>query len=272
MHLPRHRADRPAKGRCNVSDNSTSRHDESELRQAQAAAFDCSTMVLKLWVRTAGPHIPTTAPTELRAELTLELDKLDRVVGRFEAAYPKVEECLVRAVTRQRTGLVEIFGFKWAIAHEAAAETARKFQHARHFLDKPKALYALAWDIVGGEAGRAIAAEFDALDEHIRQEYLWGIADQNSAAIERPSTSMDNTMSSEARALGVLTQHTDWSIKEIAYAVGVNRTTLYTYPLFVQARKIMKANGPTATDRRRGRTGKRLPDTLPDTEPGTSDD
>jgi hypothetical protein len=159
-----------------VSDNSPSRHDESALRSAQVAAFDCSTMVCNLWVLTAGPHIVATDTTALRANLTPELDKLDRAVARFDAEYPKVEECLVRAVTRQRTGLVEIFGRKWAIAHEAAAETARKFQHARHLLDKPKALYALAWDIVDGEAGRAIAAEFEALDEHIRQEYLWGIA------------------------------------------------------------------------------------------------
>jgi hypothetical protein len=77
-------------------------------------------------------------------------------------------------------------------------------------------------------------------------------------------------MSGEARALGVLTAHPDWSDTKIANAAHINRTTLYTYPRFMQARAIMKANGPTPTDRRRRKTEiarlrRRQPDTLPDT-------
>jgi len=74
-----------------------------------------------------------------------------------------------------------------------------------------------------------------------------------------------SAMSGEARALAMLTDHPDWSDTRIAKAVGVNRTTLYDFPKFKKARALLKGNAPQRTDRRKGRTGKRLPDTSSDT-------
>lgn len=73
-------------------------------------------------------------------------------------------------------------------------------------------------------------------------------------------------LSNESLALAVLTEHPDWSVKEIANVVGVHRSTLYTYPKFTKAREILKANAPHRSDRRRGRTGKPIPDTSHDTK------
>jgi len=101
-------------------------------------------------------------------------------------------------------------------------------------------------------------------------EYVEGICDdlkqsdgQGGGAVPTPAPA--SALSGEARALAALTDHADWTDTKIAEAAGVNRTTLYTYPRFVQARALLRANGPTSKDRRRGRTRKRLPDTLPDT-------
>jgi hypothetical protein len=78
-------------------------------------------------------------------------------------------------------------------------------------------------------------------------------------------TATAGELSGEARALAVLTDHPDWTDARIAESAGVNRTTLYTYDRFTQARALLKASKPTPPDRHRGRKKTRLPDTLPDT-------
>lgn len=68
---------------------------------------------------------------------------------------------------------------------------------------------------------------------------------------QTPATPDVAAMSREARALAVLTEHPDWTDKQIAEAAGVNRTTLYTYSRFKQARAVLQSDKPRATDRRR---------------------
>ncbi|MFC1762944.1 hypothetical protein ACFL6U_12805 [Planctomycetota bacterium] len=50
-------------------------------------------------------------------------------------------------------------------------------------------------------------------------------------------------MSGEARALAVLTDHPDWTNKEIAKKAGVHEKTLSRYQNFCSARKMMKESG-----------------------------
>lgn len=44
----------------------------------------------------------------------------------------------------------------------------------------------------------------------------------------------------EIRALACLTKHPGWSKAQIAREIGVNRTTLYEYPLFMEAVELLK--------------------------------
>lgn len=53
-------------------------------------------------------------------------------------------------------------------------------------------------------------------------------------------------LSGEAKALAVLAEHPDWTDKRIAEEAGVSRTTLYRYPKFREARKLIQEQGKAA--------------------------
>ncbi len=72
-------------------------------------------------------------------------------------------------------------------------------------------------------------------------------------------------LSGESRALAILTDHPEWTDERIAKAAGLNRTTLYDYPTYKKFRALLKEKRQR-TGRRRGRTGKPMADTLPDSE------
>ena len=114
----------------------------------------------------------------------------------------------------------------------------------------------------GGGAGRAgkLWADLKAsLDRFkIRSAIGKGTRDGEAAT---PGTAV--VMSGEARALGVLAAHPDWTNKRIAQTAGIHVSTLYRSVRFKQARDAM--GKPSRPDRRRGRTGKRRCDTLCDT-------
>ena len=50
-------------------------------------------------------------------------------------------------------------------------------------------------------------------------------------------------MPGEARALALLVAHPDWTDVRIAKEAGLNRTTLYKYPMYIASRKLMKTEG-----------------------------
>ncbi len=72
-------------------------------------------------------------------------------------------------------------------------------------------------------------------------------------------------MHSETVAMVLLIEHRDWTNVEIAKAAGINRTTLYEFPRFKKLRNLLKEQRHLPSDRRKGRTGKPLPDTEADT-------
>jgi hypothetical protein len=82
----------------------------------------------------------------------------------------------------------------------------------------------------------------------------------------------NSAMRGEDRALALLVAHPDWTDVQIAKAADVRRTTLYDYPKYKAARASLKDGKRCRNDRRKGRTGTRLPDTLPDTPPDAWDD
>ena len=48
-------------------------------------------------------------------------------------------------------------------------------------------------------------------------------------------------LTNESKAIGFLREHPDWSDTRIAEAVGVHRTTLYTWPAYMQAKAAVKS-------------------------------
>ncbi len=78
-----------------------------------------------------------------------------------------------------------------------------------------------------------------------------------------------NVIAGEALALGLLAEHPDWSDIQIARAVGVSRTTLYTWPKYMKAKDILRQ---AKKDQRKGFKNTETghieawePDTLADT-------
>jgi hypothetical protein len=76
-----------------------------------------------------------------------------------------------------------------------------------------------------------------------------------------PTNGKCEDLSPAGRAIGLLAEHPDWSVKQIAAAVGVDRRTLYKYAVFGKARAVMKS-GYNAKDLfqrdRRQRRGKEM--------------
>ena len=54
------------------------------------------------------------------------------------------------------------------------------------------------------------------------------------------ATEPDLELDGEIRALACLTKHPSWSKAKIAREIGVNRTTIYEYPLFKMAVELLK--------------------------------
>ncbi len=110
-----------------------------------------------------------------------------------------------------------------------------------------------------------------------------GQGGENESAAVKPGTKTPtatgiedhNDTDAQARALGVLAAHPDWTVSAVAKATGVSRTTLYTWPKFRTARAVIQDAGRdhrTARSVTRGKPHRRrtTPDTLDDTQDDTS--
>lgn len=79
----------------------------------------------------------------------------------------------------------------------------------------------------------------------------------------------DDILSTDARILGVLADHPDWTATKIANEAGVHRRTLYKSPRFKLARAVARSGRAIPVDRRSDRhireSGRRLPLNTSDT-------
>lgn len=214
---------------------------------------------------TAAPHVREQNPEHFREEVAPHLGELAERVARFDRYYPAVQKLIVESAVSRRPSTVEIFGYSYLMAHEAARTIAQEFRRLEELLDDPCAANRWSLQIIPlrGKDSSYMASNFGRLDELIRQEYLWATTKSGSGKPE---------ITVEVRALVMKTNHPDWTVTKIAHELGVHRTRLYEYPRFKNLLGMVQAPKRTPTDRRRGRTGKHLADTSPDTHADTSDD
>ena len=88
--------------------------------------------------------------------------------------------------------------------------------------------------MASGIPGMTITALTDAA-QRLRQLANWQPVCKPGAPISKRTGA-----SKEAIALGVLADHPDWSDIEIAKSAGCNRTSLYAFPKFMAAKKILR--------------------------------
>jgi hypothetical protein len=114
-----------------------------------------------------------------REKVAPHLKELSHVIARFDGCYPAVEKLIVESVVSRRPSAVEIFGFSYLVAHEAARKIAQGFRHLEGLLDDPCAANRWSLQIIPlrGKDASYMASNFGRLDELIRQEYLWATAE-----------------------------------------------------------------------------------------------
>jgi hypothetical protein len=64
--------------------------------------------------------------------------------------------------------------------------------------------------------------------------------DRQSKGGKELDTQKGNDLTGEALALAMLVKHPDWPDTKIAKTIGVNRTTLYDWPIFKKAKEALK--------------------------------
>ena len=136
---------------------------------------------------------------------------------------------------------------------------------------------------------RLLEAVREKCTDEIPDELLTSIKSATPESVSKPpqagvaDADPETAPSKEAKALGVLTEHPEWTNKKIAETVGVARTTLYKWPKYVAARKVLTEAGRDHRKRRsdskgrdkrgdRRRHGKAMGDTFGDTQGDTYPD
>ena len=76
------------------------------------------------------------------------------------------------------------------------------------------------------------------------------------SAIKETKSSESETLSGEAKAIALLVQYPEWTDTKIAETVPCSRTTLYTWPRFMAARKAKKQNSRPPSGRKDRESGR----------------
>jgi len=103
------------------------------------------------------------------------------------------------------------------------------------------------------QKGDSVTLKVGATNTHI-PETTWPLGKPYE-----PKNMPDNAgddMSLEAKAVALLVDHKDWTDQQIADKVPCYRTTLYGFPKFVAARKIMKTGNAPPRGSKDKKTGK----------------